>query len=342
MSHPRRRSQAVGVPLVESLDGGRHELRLDPKQPRQSLGEDGEGAMGGGTRGVGVRAHATSKGVAGGRRGERASDVRGGAVAAADEPQSRLHGGGVGIGRVRGSRPRADVGGDGGRDEVELAGVDPHAIGDRLGLDPLGEVEGALDEEKLAVVVPDARGEGGERAGQLDEQPDDEPLILHVVAERGGAGEVRGEAARAPGGARRPRAERDRAARCTRRGEARGATCRQRGTPPAPRRRKPRRRCRGANREGRRRAGTARGRARRSRFRRETSRGRRETTSRPPPERRAPEDARVPRRGAVARDDDSRARGDPPSRKSVRSRRAFLHPSISDGSKLASVRAGVG
>ena len=341
MSHPRRRSQAVGVPLVESLDGGRHELRLDPKQPRQSLGEDGEGAMGGGTRGVGVRAHATSKGVAGGRRGERASDVRGGAVAAADEPQSRLHGG-VGIGRVRGSRPRADVGGDGGRDEVELAGVDPHAIGDRLGLDPLGEVEGALDEEKLAVVVPDARGEGGERAGQLDEQPDDEPLILHVVAERGGAGEVRGEAARAPGGrddlelkgialpdvpveVRLEVRHAGSAARLQRLGDGSlvggvGARIGKDAEELVPR---------AVGLDARGSAGRHRGAEERRHRALHPNAGHRKTRAFPA--------AGQSRATTIQGQEAIRRAG-----KVFRSRRAFLHPSISDGSKLASVRAGVG
>lgn len=57
---------------------------------------------------------------------------------------------------------------------------------------------GAFDEEELAVVVPDARDEGGERARELVEEPNDKPLVVDAITETRRAGEARGDAARAP------------------------------------------------------------------------------------------------------------------------------------------------
>lgn len=76
---------------------------------------------------------------------------------------------------------------------MEVAAPDEDAVEAGLRVEPAGEVEGGLDEEELAVGVPDADGEVGELAGDVEEEEDDEPLVLEVVAVAEPAVEVEGE-----------------------------------------------------------------------------------------------------------------------------------------------------
>ncbi len=64
-----------------------------------------------------------------------------------------------------------------------------------LGVEPAWEMEGCLDEEKLAVGVPDSDREGREGSGDVEEEEDGEPFVVEVVAEAEMAvevGEMRG------------------------------------------------------------------------------------------------------------------------------------------------------
>lgn len=73
---------------------------------------------------------------------------------------------------------------------MEIAAANEHAVGAGVGIEPAGEREGGFDEEELAVGIPRADGEGGEFAGDSEEEEDDEPLVVEVVAEAGFAVEV--------------------------------------------------------------------------------------------------------------------------------------------------------
>lgn len=76
-------------------------------------------------------------------------------------------------------------------DDAELSAADEHAVRAGGGGDPPGEMESGFDEQKLAVGVAGAGGDGGEFLGDLEEEEDDEPLVVEVVAEAGGAAEMR-------------------------------------------------------------------------------------------------------------------------------------------------------
>ena len=91
------------------------------------------------------------------------------------------------------------------RHDVEASVAEEEAVVRAVGVEPAGEVEGGLDEEEVAVGVPEANGEGGEALGDLEEEEDGEPLVVEVVAEAEVAvevGEVGGGGAGA-GGVRR-------------------------------------------------------------------------------------------------------------------------------------------
>lgn len=85
---------------------------------------------------------------------------------------------------------------------MELAAADEDAVGARLGVEPPREGERGLDEEELAVGVPDADRERGHGAGRGVEEGDDEPLVVDGVGEVGFSVEVgeRGGGAEGAGG----------------------------------------------------------------------------------------------------------------------------------------------
>lgn len=100
---------------------------------------------------------------------------------------------------VEGGRP----GEERRRQDVELAAEDEDAVRGGVRVEPPREREGGLDEEELPVGVPRAHGEARERAGELEEEGDTEPLVGEGVAEAERAVEVRdggGGAERAGGG----------------------------------------------------------------------------------------------------------------------------------------------
>lgn len=65
--------------------------------------------------------------------------------------------------------------------EVVLANKD--AVGAGIGVEPAGKVEGGLDEEELAVGVPDSDRDGRESGGDVEEEEHGEPLVVEVIAE---------------------------------------------------------------------------------------------------------------------------------------------------------------
>lgn len=75
-------------------------------------------------------------------------------------------------------------------EDVEVAGAYEDTVGGGVGVEPAGEGVGGLDEEELTVVVGDLDGEGGEGGGDVEEEKDDEPFVLQVVAELGFSTEV--------------------------------------------------------------------------------------------------------------------------------------------------------
>lgn len=64
---------------------------------------------------------------------------------------------------------------------MEIAPADEDAVEARARVKPPREVEGRLDEEELAICVPDACGEIGELSRDVEEEEDNEPLVLQVV-----------------------------------------------------------------------------------------------------------------------------------------------------------------
>lgn len=74
---------------------------------------------------------------------------------------------------------------------MEVAAADEDAIEAVVGVEPAREVEGGLNEQELAVGVPDSDGEVGERSRNFEEEEDDEPLIVEIVAVAELAAEVR-------------------------------------------------------------------------------------------------------------------------------------------------------
>lgn len=68
-------------------------------------------------------------------------------------------------------------------DDAEGSVAEEEAVAGGVGVEPAGEVEGGLDEEEVAVGVPEAEGEGGEAEGEAEEEEDGEPLVFEVVGE---------------------------------------------------------------------------------------------------------------------------------------------------------------
>lgn len=52
-----------------------------------------------------------------------------------------------------------------------------------IGVEPAREVKSGFDEQELAVSVPCSNGEVWEPPGDFEEEEDDEPLVVEVVAE---------------------------------------------------------------------------------------------------------------------------------------------------------------
>lgn len=69
---------------------------------------------------------------------------------------------------------------------MEAAAAKEDTVAGSVGAEPAGEVEGSLDEDEVAVGVVERDGEGGEEAGDVEEEGGDEPLVVEVVAEAGG------------------------------------------------------------------------------------------------------------------------------------------------------------
>lgn len=80
--------------------------------------------------------------------------------------------------------------GEGFGDYVDSAAAEEDAVGALVRGEPAGEAVGGLDEEEVAVGVVELDGEGGVEGGEGEEEGDDEPLVVEVVAEADAAVEA--------------------------------------------------------------------------------------------------------------------------------------------------------
>lgn len=65
---------------------------------------------------------------------------------------------------------------------MDATGANKYTIKTGVRVEPPREVEGGLNEQKLAVGVQNADGQVGESSGELEEEEDDEPFVVEVVA----------------------------------------------------------------------------------------------------------------------------------------------------------------
>lgn len=74
---------------------------------------------------------------------------------------------------------------------MEVAAADQDAMEAVVGVEPTREVEGRLDEQELAVGVPNPHGEVGESSRSFEEEEDDKPLVVEIISVAELAVEVR-------------------------------------------------------------------------------------------------------------------------------------------------------
>lgn len=65
---------------------------------------------------------------------------------------------------------------------MDATGSNKNTIKTGVRVEPSREVEGSLNEQKLTVGVENADGQVGECSGELEEEEDDEPFVVEVVA----------------------------------------------------------------------------------------------------------------------------------------------------------------
>lgn len=65
--------------------------------------------------------------------------------------------------------------------DVQVSMSEKEAVMRGVGVEPTREVEGGLNEEEVAVGVPEAEGKEGEAEGDLEKEEDGKPLVVEVV-----------------------------------------------------------------------------------------------------------------------------------------------------------------
>lgn len=65
---------------------------------------------------------------------------------------------------------------------MDATGSNKNTIKTGVRVEPSREVESGLNEQKLAVSVKNADGQVGESSGEVEEEEDDEPFVVEVVA----------------------------------------------------------------------------------------------------------------------------------------------------------------